>query len=111
MAATTTTTHPSWCCRDELGEPDPRVHRSERISVDCGSGGGTADVVIEQRAREHGAPESAETSPHIVLTTPEGFREQFTPEAARELAIALLRQNYAAFGSASTTSMTQHPGS
>jgi len=111
MAATTTTTHPNWCCRDELGEADPGVHRSERISVDCGPGGGTADVVIEQRRRERGAPESAETTPQIVITTPDGCQARFTPEAARELAIALLRQNYAAFGSASTSSMLHRPSS
>lgn len=42
-----------------------------------------------------------------MLTTQEGCQARFTPEAARELAIALLRQNYAAFGSASTA---QPPG-
>lgn len=101
----TTTTHPSWCCRDELGEPDPRVHRSQRLSVDCG-GGGSAEVVIEQRAGEQG-PADSPSSPQIVLTTQEGCQARFTPEAARELAIALLRQNYAAFGSAATA---QPPG-
>ena len=100
----TTTTHPSWCCRNELGGPDPRVHRSERLSVDCG--GGSAEVVIEQRAHEHRADDTA-AGPQIVLTTAEGCQARFTPEAARELAIALLRQNYAAFGSVSTA---QRPG-
>ena len=89
MAVTTTTTHPSWCCRDELSGSDPQLHRSERVRVDRGVGG-AAEVRIEQRAGDPGT--------RIVLTTDEGGEVRFTPEAAREVAIVLLRQNYAALG-------------
>lgn len=103
--AAITTMHPTWCCRDELGEPDPRVHRSERIRVDRGTGA-TADVLIERggpgpdvTGPDVAGPDAEERGTRIVLSTEEGGEVSLAPEGARELAIALLRQSYAALGS------------
>lgn len=98
--AAITTMHPTWCCRDELGEPDPRVHRSERIRVDRGTGA-TADVLIERGGPgpDVTGPDAGERGTRILLSTEEGGEVSLAPEGARELAIALLRQSYAALGS------------